>query len=199
MPPRTPRPSRFERPLGVRHGGSALTCGELDLGAHPATPDPRPPPGVLAGGPLGQPPGRGEAAEGEVVGGEAEQGVGPGPGGVETVRVGTGFEARGLREGLAIEGPGLPVAAQLPPVRAEGAGGERGHEGVVAAAQRVQEGRSGGVPPLCTEHDGGEQPFPRKAIAPRDGRLRRQSTPEGGGAEVGFVHPSFVAGPTDKT
>jgi hypothetical protein len=116
VPSRTPRERGFECALGVRHGGGALTCGELDFGTHPAATDLGSPPGILGSGALGEPAGGGEPAQGEVVGGQAEQGVGSRPGGVEAVRVRRGFQVDGLGEGLAVESTGLAVAAQLPPV-----------------------------------------------------------------------------------
>ncbi|WP_329057097.1 hypothetical protein OG738_07460 [Amycolatopsis sp. NBC_01488] len=90
VPPRTPGSRGFESALGMGHGGGALTCGELDLGTDPPAADGRPPPGVLLGGSRGQPPGGGEAAEGEVVGGQAEEGIGACTGRVEAVRVADG-------------------------------------------------------------------------------------------------------------
>ncbi|WP_203612286.1 hypothetical protein, partial [Amycolatopsis sp. SID8362] len=56
VPPRTPRDRRFECALGMWDSGSALTCGELDLGTDPAPADAGPPPGVLRDGPRGEPP-----------------------------------------------------------------------------------------------------------------------------------------------
>lgn len=124
VPPSTAGFGRFECALGVRHGGGALTCGELDLGPDPAAADPGSPPIVLAGRTLGEPASGTEAPEGEVVGGQAEEGIGSRAGGVETVRVGAAVSAGCFREGLTVERTSLPVAAQLPPVGGEGAGGE---------------------------------------------------------------------------
>ncbi len=198
VPPRTALSRGFECALGVRHGGGTLTCGELDFGADPAAADPRPPAGVLLGGPAGQPSRGGEPAEGEVVGGQPEEGVGTRARRVEAVRIGIALEGGGFGEGLAVEGAGPPVPAQLPPVRRERAGGKGGHQGLAAAAEGVQEGRSGRVPALRPEHDGGEQPFPRAAVAAQGGGIGQRIAPERGGPQGGFVHPSFLAAGTDK-
>ena len=198
VPPSTPRDGGFESPFGVRHGGGALTCGEFDLRADPAPADAGPPPGVLARGPGGQPPRGSLAPQREVVGGQAEQGVGPRAGGVEAIGVGLGVEGGGFGEGLAVEGAGLAVAAQLPPVGSEGAGGEGGHHRVAVVPKGVEEGGRGGVPSLGAEDDGGEQPFPRGAGPARDGGIGQRITPERGGPQGGFVHASFLAGPTDR-
>ena len=106
MPPRTPRDGGFQSPPGVRHGGGALTCGELDFGADPATADGGPPPGILGCGSPGEPARGGEAAEGEVVGGQAEQGVGAGAGGVEAVGVARGGGCRAGDDGCRAGGDG---------------------------------------------------------------------------------------------
>jgi hypothetical protein len=198
MPPGPALSRGSECALGVRHGGGTLTCGELDFGADPATADPGPPPGILLGGPPGQPAGGLETAEGEVVGGQPEEGVGSGACGVEAVRIGVALEPGGFGEGLTVEGTGLPVPAQLPPVGPEGAGGKGGHEGVGAAPEGTEEARGGGVPALCPEHDGGEQPFPRAATPTQGGGIGQRITPERGGPQGGFVHPSFLAAGTDK-
>lgn len=199
MPPRAPRERGFQSPLGVRHGIGALTCGEGDFGAHPAAADPAAPAGFLVRGLGGQPPRRGQPAEGEVVGGEAEEGVGSRAGGVEAVRILLGVEGGGFREGLAVERAGLAVAAELAPVRGERAGGERGGHRVAAAPEGIEERRGGGVPALGAEDDGGEQPFPRAPGPAHDGGIGQRIAPERGGPEGGFVHGSFLVGGTDKS
>lgn len=198
VPPRTAGLGGFESALGVRHGVGALTCGELDLGPDPAPADPGSPPGVFGRCTLGEPPRGPEPPQGEVVGGQAEEGIGSGAGRVETVGVRVAFQAGRFREGLAVEGAGLPVSAQLPPVRGEGAGGERGEEGVSFPPEDVQESRGGGVAALGAEHDRGQQPRPGGTGTARDGGIGQRMAPEGGGAEGGFVHPSFLAVTTDK-
>jgi hypothetical protein len=198
VPPRTAGLGGFESTLGVRHGGGALTCGELDLGPDPASAYLGPPPGVFGRCTLGEPPRGPEAPEGEVVGGQAEEGIGSGTSCIEAVGVWVALEAGRLREGLAVEGAGLAVAAQLPPVGGEGAGGEGGEDGVSFPPEDVQESRGGGVAPLGAEHDRGQQPRPGGTGTARDDGIGQRKAPEGGGAEGGFVHPSFVAVSTDK-
>jgi hypothetical protein len=108
-------------------------------------------------------------------------------------------ERRGTGEGLTVECAGVFVAPQLPPVRGEGAGGEGAEKGVTRRAKRVEEGRGGRVPALGAEHDRGEQALRRGLGAAEDGRVGQRVTPEGGGSQGGFVHPSFLALPPTET
>ncbi len=222
VPPSAPRERGFQSALGMGHGGGPLTCGELDLGTHPATADLGAPPGALGSCPVGEPARGGEPAQSEVVGGQAEQGVGTGAGGVEAVgvrtgfdraagftaehaglpgarvRAGTGFDGGDRGEGLTVERAGRTMATQLPPVRGEGAGGERGRHRVGVTPKGAEEGGGGRVPALGTEDDGGEQPFPRAAGSAHGGGIGQRVAPERGGPQGGFVHPSFLAGGSDK-
>ncbi|MGW7531948.1 hypothetical protein [Amycolatopsis sp. NPDC054798] len=63
---------------GRSDGRFGLTVGEFDLGTHPAAPDGRPPATVGLSGADSQAAGGGDPAQGEVVGGQAEEGVGSG-------------------------------------------------------------------------------------------------------------------------
>ncbi len=118
--------------------------GELDLGPDPAAPDGGAPSPVDLRRPGREPPGSGEAADGEVVRGEPEECVGLGTGEVEAVRVGWAEAARvGRAEAMWIGGTETARVRDVRAVRAGWAETARTGKAETVRAGWAEAGRAG--------------------------------------------------------
>ncbi len=92
MSPSVPSDGGLVGVAGRGDGRFGLSVGELDLGAYPSAADGRAPAPVGLGCTDGQATGGGDATEGEVVGSQAEEGVGSGTLEVQSVGVFGGLD-----------------------------------------------------------------------------------------------------------
>ncbi|GAA3664530.1 hypothetical protein GCM10022267_58490 [Lentzea roselyniae] len=141
------------RLLGGRHRGVRLTGRELDLGGHPAPPDPAPP--RTRPDQSEQPAGFSEPACPERVGRETEQSVRSGTVRVDTVRIAPTGRPN-ARESGSIEWASEVMRPELTVVRRARRERKGRDHRVGVVTERIQHGGRRRVVPLATEHHGSE-------------------------------------------